>query len=234
MRGKRNEIINSNNLCRKKRELSKIKVKRHQKPAGRPPQCKSAKARARVVETRVEKHAVRVPGKVPLTTEQRFQCLPRREEDLRSHRTKQFVSAPTSSPNAAADLHCRVTPSPIGLKRSDSFSPKQARAERTAFNHESTLIQKRIPLIIRVNSCSFVVSPMEKVIVDLANALRERLAIIHDEQSRGDEAKHIARLRAVYEKIHQLQAALPNPVDPRLAHYLERKSYDKALEYLEG
>ena len=75
---------------------------------------------------------------------------------------------------------------------------------------------------------------MEKVIVDLANALRERLAIIHDEQSRRDEAKHIARLRAVYEKIHQLQAALPNPVDPRLAHYLERKSYDKALEYLEG
>ena len=75
---------------------------------------------------------------------------------------------------------------------------------------------------------------MEKVIVDLANALRERLAIIHDEESRRDEAEHIARLRAVYEKIDQLQAALPKPVDPRLAHYLERKSYDKALEYLEG
>ena len=47
-------------------------------------------------------------------------------------------------------------------------------------------------------------------------------------------SEDIARLRAVYEKIDQLQAALPNPVDPRLAHYLERKSYDKALEYLEG
>ena len=75
---------------------------------------------------------------------------------------------------------------------------------------------------------------MEKVIVDLANALRERLAIIHDEGSRRDEASHIARLKTVSEKIDQLQAALPKPVDPRLAHYLQRNSYDKALEYLEG
>jgi hypothetical protein len=69
---------------------------------------------------------------------------------------------------------------------------------------------------------------------DLRETLRERLAIIRDEQSRRDEEKHIARLRAVSEKIEQLQGTLPQPVDPRLAHYLERKSYDKALEYLEG
>jgi hypothetical protein len=75
---------------------------------------------------------------------------------------------------------------------------------------------------------------MENVIVDLAQALRERLAVIHDEESRRDETKHIARLRAVSEKIDKLQGALPQPVDPRLAHYLQRKSYDKALEYLEG
>ena len=74
---------------------------------------------------------------------------------------------------------------------------------------------------------------MESAIVDLKEALRERLAVIRDEQSRSDEPKHIARLRAVSEKIDQLQAALPKPVDPRLVHYLERKSYDKALEYLE-
>ena len=72
------------------------------------------------------------------------------------------------------------------------------------------------------------------VVADLAQALRERLAVIRDEQSRRNEPKHIARLRAVSEKIDQLQAALPKPVDPRLVHYLERKSYDKALEYLEG
>lgn len=71
-------------------------------------------------------------------------------------------------------------------------------------------------------------------LVDLTQALRERLTVIRDEKSRRDEIKHIARLRAVSEKIEKLQQALPSPVDPRLVHYLERKSYDKALEYLEG
>jgi hypothetical protein len=75
---------------------------------------------------------------------------------------------------------------------------------------------------------------MEKAIADLKEALRERLAIIHDEESRRDEAKHLGRLREVSEKIDKLQATLPQPIDPRLKHYLERKSYDKALELLEG
>ena len=74
---------------------------------------------------------------------------------------------------------------------------------------------------------------MERAIADLRDALRERLAIIYNEESRSDEAKHIARLREVSEKIDKLQAALPQPVDPRLAHYLQRRSYDKALEFLE-
>jgi hypothetical protein len=75
---------------------------------------------------------------------------------------------------------------------------------------------------------------MEKRLVDFKEALRERLAVIRDEQSRRDEAKHIARLRTISEKIDRLQATLPQPIDPRLAHYLQRKSYDKALEFLEG
>ena len=75
---------------------------------------------------------------------------------------------------------------------------------------------------------------MENVIVDLIAALRERLAIIGDEASRRDEEKHIARLQAASEKIDKLQAELPRPLDPQLAHYLQRKSYDKALELLEG
>jgi hypothetical protein len=44
----------------------------------------------------------------------------------------------------------------------------------------------------------------------------------------------MARLRTVSEKIEALQTALPQPVDPRLAHYLQRRSYDKALEFLES
>ena len=75
---------------------------------------------------------------------------------------------------------------------------------------------------------------MENALADLAQALRERLAVIRDEESRRDQEEHMARLRAVSEKIEQLQAVLPPPVDPRLAHYLERRSYDKALQFLEA
>ena len=75
---------------------------------------------------------------------------------------------------------------------------------------------------------------MENALVDLAQALRERLAIIHDDQSCRDEEKHIGRLRAVSEKIDRLEESLPQPINPRLKHYLDHKSYGKALEYLEG
>jgi hypothetical protein len=74
---------------------------------------------------------------------------------------------------------------------------------------------------------------MQNAIADLKEALRERLAVIQDEQSRRDEAKHVARLRAVSERIDKLATELPRPIDPRLAHYLQRRSYDKALEFLE-
>jgi hypothetical protein len=75
---------------------------------------------------------------------------------------------------------------------------------------------------------------MEKAIVDLTNALRERLAIIGDGESRLNEAAHMARLQVVSEKIDKLQAALPRPIDPQLAHYFQRRSYDKALEFIEN
>ena len=75
---------------------------------------------------------------------------------------------------------------------------------------------------------------MENAPVDLRDALRERLAIIRDEESRRDAQAHTAQLSAVSEKIDKLAAALPRPVDPRLAHYLQRRSYDKALEFLKS
>ena len=75
---------------------------------------------------------------------------------------------------------------------------------------------------------------MENALVDLRDALRERLAIIRDEESRRDAQAHMARLSAVSEKIDKLTATVPRPLDPQLAHYLQRRSYDKALEFLES
>ena len=76
-------------------------------------------------------------------------------------------------------------------------------------------------------------SPDHFGVADLKEALRERLAIIHDKESRRDVNKHTERLRVVSEKIDKLAAALPRPIDPQLAHYLQRRSYEKALEFLE-
>ncbi|HEU0208479.1 MAG TPA: hypothetical protein VFQ78_05830 [Candidatus Udaeobacter sp.] len=75
---------------------------------------------------------------------------------------------------------------------------------------------------------------MESCLGDLAQALRERLAVIQDEESRRNEAKHIGRLRAISEKIEGLHKSLTQQLDPRLKHYLERRSYQKALEHLES
>ena len=68
----------------------------------------------------------------------------------------------------------------------------------------------------------------------LAAALRERLAVVADRELYArDAAAHLERLRAVSERITELQGQLPPPVDPQLAHYLQRCSYDKALAVLE-
>ena len=68
----------------------------------------------------------------------------------------------------------------------------------------------------------------------LAAALRERLAVIGDRASRErDPQAHLQQLQNASEKILSLQAQLPAPVSPHLRHYLERCSYDKALDWLE-
>jgi hypothetical protein len=69
---------------------------------------------------------------------------------------------------------------------------------------------------------------------NLAAALRERLALIADKASRLDPDRHRARLQSVSEKIAALEKQLPPPVDPQLAHFLARASYDKALALLES
>jgi hypothetical protein len=69
---------------------------------------------------------------------------------------------------------------------------------------------------------------------ELAAALRQRRALIADQSSRRDPERHVASLRAVSERIEKLAAELSEPVDPQLAHFLARCSYDKALAFLEG
>lgn len=68
----------------------------------------------------------------------------------------------------------------------------------------------------------------------LADALRERLAVIADREAYARDAQaHLARLQSASERITALAGQLPQPVDRQFAHYLERCSYDKALAWLE-
>jgi hypothetical protein len=70
---------------------------------------------------------------------------------------------------------------------------------------------------------------------ELAEALQNRLEIIADRAAyTRDAAAHLESLRAASERIVSLQTQLPQPVDPQLAHYLQRCSYDKALAFIES
>ena len=75
---------------------------------------------------------------------------------------------------------------------------------------------------------------MDKILTDLAATLRERLDIIADEESRRDPARHAVRLQEVSERLEQLEQTLPSGIDPQLRHFLQRRSYSKALEMLEA
>lgn len=70
---------------------------------------------------------------------------------------------------------------------------------------------------------------------ELAAALRERLAVIADHAFRDrDPQAHLARLRSVSERLDALAASVPREADPQFTHYLQRRSYDKALAWLES
>lgn len=74
---------------------------------------------------------------------------------------------------------------------------------------------------------------MDASLTALAAALRERLAIIADEESRRDPVRHTERLQAVSEKIERLEHELTLSINAELRHFLQRHSYTKALELLE-
>jgi len=69
----------------------------------------------------------------------------------------------------------------------------------------------------------------------LLNSLRERLNVIADHELRDrDPVMHLKKLQEASEAIEQWEKVLllEKNVDPKLRHYLERRSYDKALERL--
>ena len=75
---------------------------------------------------------------------------------------------------------------------------------------------------------------MPDLYAELADALRERLAVIADRDLYArDPAAHLEKLKTVSEKITQLGAALPRPLPGDFAHYLQRASYEKALAWIE-
>jgi hypothetical protein len=49
-----------------------------------------------------------------------------------------------------------------------------------------------------------------------------------------DAAGHLDALKNVSEQIVHLGSVLPTPVHPQLRHFLDRCSYDKALEFIEA
>lgn len=69
----------------------------------------------------------------------------------------------------------------------------------------------------------------------LAQALQERLKVIADHDLRDrDPAAHLKKLQEVSEEIECCSVGLlQETIDPKLRHYLERRSYEKALAWIE-
>ena len=96
-------------------------------------------------------------------------------------------------------------------------------AVRRVLGHEWTLAQK---------AAAFQAFPVENILDELARALRMRLAIIADERSRRNPAQHTERLKEISQRIELLEKALPPATNAQLRHFLQRRSYTKALEFL--
>jgi hypothetical protein len=76
---------------------------------------------------------------------------------------------------------------------------------------------------------------LPEVYKQLSESLRHRREVIADRAwYERDAAAHLDELKRVSERIVRLGVELPDPVHPQLRHFLERCSYDKALEFIEA
>ncbi len=80
----------------------------------------------------------------------------------------------------------------------------------------------------------FQVFSVRATLTELAEALRERIQIVGDEASRRDPERHMQRLAQISERLEQIEQRLPRDIDPQLRHFLQRRSYSKALEQIEA
>ena len=67
---------------------------------------------------------------------------------------------------------------------------------------------------------------------ELRDALSQRLSVIADHEFRDrDSAGHLKALQSASEQLAELESRWQSVLPPRLRHFLERRSYDKALEF---
>lgn len=86
---------------------------------------------------------------------------------------------------------------------------------------------------VQIVACLAAMQPVETTYIALADALEKRLALIADRAwVERDAAGHLEALKDISLQLDSLSAALPRPLPGDLAHYLERRSYDKALAFI--
>lgn len=72
-------------------------------------------------------------------------------------------------------------------------------------------------------------------LAELESALRKRLDVVGDHHLRDhNPAAHLEALKAAHRELESQIASLPPGTDPRLLHFLERQSYEKAAAFLQG
>jgi hypothetical protein len=75
---------------------------------------------------------------------------------------------------------------------------------------------------------------MKRELVELRDALQERLGVIADHELRArDPDAHLERLKAAASRLDAVVARVRPDCDAQLRHFLDRQSYVKALAWLE-
>ena len=76
---------------------------------------------------------------------------------------------------------------------------------------------------------------MNEELTRLASLLEKRLAVIADHELRGrDPDEQLRQLQEVSTMIEEMNTNLQGKIKPRLAHFLESCSYQKALDWIEA